>query len=85
LFSFKDMLPIIGNHTFTGKKIYMHSGNSYSFNLYFNGIPWPNVTFFFNDKNLLSYSNRDASPLSLFLKNLSIDNEGIYYARVMNR
>jgi len=63
----------------------MYQGDSYSFTLYFNGIPWPNVTFIFNNKILLSYSNPNTSPLSLSLQNLSIMNEGIYYVRVMNR
>jgi hypothetical protein len=63
----------------------MYSGDSYSFTLHFNGIPWPNVTFFFNNKILLSYSDSNVSPLSLSLQNLSFINEGIYYARVMNR
>jgi len=63
----------------------MYPGDLYSFTLHFNGIPWPNVTFFFNNKIVLSYSDPNASPLSLSLKNLSLINEGIYYARLMNR
>ena len=79
------MPPIISNHTFTWKRMFVLPGQPLSFTLHFNGIPWPNVTFFFNDKILLSYSNPDTSPVSLFIENISIDNEGIYYARIMNR
>jgi len=79
------MSPIISYNTFNLEKVYLHQDDSYYFTLYFNGIPWPNVTFYFNNKMLLSYSNPDVSPVSLSLKNLSINNEGIYYASVMNR
>jgi hypothetical protein len=83
--SFKDMSPIIDYDTFTTKKVYVYQDDSYSFNLSFHGIPWPNVTLYFNNQILLSYSDPIGSSLSLTLNNLSILDEGIYFARVMNR
>ena len=79
------MSPIIEYNNLNMGKIYVSEGDSYSFIVSFNGIPWPNVTLFFNDQILLSYSDPIASPLSFTLNNLSSADEGIYFVRVMNR
>ncbi len=79
------MSPIIEYNNFNMGKMYLYQGDSYSFILSFNGIPWPNVTLFFNDQILLSYSDPITSPLSFTLNNVSSAVEGIYFVRVMNR
>ena len=79
------MFPTIGEHSFHSKKIHIYQHSFHSFIVHFNAIPWPNVTFFRNEKVFLSYSNPSTSPVSLILMNFTSDYEGIYYARVMNR
>lgn len=65
--------------------MYLDQTESFLFNFNFIGVPWPNVTFFFNNKTFLSDSNPNSSYAFLNITNLTIDNEGYYYARVMNR
>ncbi|CAF0853593.1 unnamed protein product [Adineta ricciae] len=77
-------LPIINSSNFHLGKAYAHQDDSFSFILHFNGIPWPNITLFFDNKTLIQYSNPGDSPISLFLTNLTTKNEGIYFVRVMN-
>lgn len=62
----------------------MNINDSYTFILYFNGVPWPNITLFFNNE-ILSNTTSPYSPVSLILQNLSMTDEGIYYVRLMNR
>ncbi|UJR38025.1 hypothetical protein I4U23_030707 [Adineta vaga] len=78
------MPPTMNSSNFHAEKMYLHQGDSFSFILHFNGVPWPNITLFFNDEILISYSDPDLSPISLSINNFTIKNEGIYYARVMN-
>lgn len=63
----------------------MHPNDSLVFTVHFTGIPWPNVSFLFNNETLVEGIDPESSPATLLLSNLSMENEGIYYARVMNR